>query len=56
MLLELAKQILQKKETLSPDFVRMMQYEFKSVPIEYAQQFLNKNKRLPTMDELHELA
>jgi hypothetical protein len=46
-------QLLKREPKVSEDFKRMMRAEYRSVPIEYVEFFMEKNKRLPTLEELN---
>jgi hypothetical protein len=53
MLLMIIAQLLKQRPKVTDDFKRMMLAEYRSVPIEYAEFFTEKNKRLPTLEELN---
>ena len=52
LLADIAKQLLQREQKVPEQYMRMVQTEFRSVPTEYVEYFLQKNKRLPTTEEL----
>ena len=53
MLITLAKKILAPKRTIPESFLRMVRSEFRSVPLEFVENFYEQNDRLPTMEELY---
>jgi hypothetical protein len=53
MLLMIIAQLLKREPKVPEDFKRMLRAEYRSVPVDYVEFFLEKNKRLPTLEELH---
>lgn len=45
-------QLLRQEPKVPEDFMRMLRAEYRSVPVDYVECFLAKNKRLPTLEEL----
>jgi hypothetical protein len=52
MLLDIVKQLFQKEQKIPADYARMVRTEYRSVPFDYVEYFLEKNHRLPTPSEL----
>ena len=53
MLITLAKKMLTPKKTVPASYLRMVRSEFRTVPVEFVEDFLQKQNRLPTMEELY---
>jgi hypothetical protein len=54
LLLEVAKQLLQREDKVPEQFKRLLKNEYRSVSPEYVEYFLQKNNRLPTSEELQD--
>lgn len=53
MLLLLITKLFQREPKVPESYLRMVRAEFRSVPEDYIDYFLEKNERLPTPQELH---
>jgi hypothetical protein len=52
MLKQVIDHLLQREQKVPADYARMIRAEYRSVPYDYVEYFLEKNKRLPTHSEL----
>ena len=52
MLLKVAKYLLKREQKISEPYLRMIRAEYRSVPLDYVEYFLEQNKRLPSPQEL----
>ena len=56
MLITLAKKMLAPKKQVPTWFLRLVRNEFRTVPVEFVENFFERNNRLPTMEELYDAA
>ena len=52
MLTKFIDHLLQRETKVPADYARMIRAEYRNVPFDYVEYFLEKNKRLPTPSEL----
>lgn len=52
MLLKVAQWFFTREHKVPEFYKRMMRAEFRTVPVEYVEYFLEQNNRLPTNEEL----
>ena len=52
MLLNAAKRFFTREHKVPEFYMRMLRAEFRTVPVEYVEYFLEQNNRLPTNEEL----
>ena len=52
LLLSIIAHLLNKEPKVPEEFMKMVRTEYRSVPPTYVEYFLQKNKRLPTHEEL----
>ena len=51
-MLKFIETLLQRETKIPSDYARMVRAEYRNVPFDYVEYFLEKNKRLPTPSEL----
>jgi hypothetical protein len=52
MLTKFINQLLQRESKVPEYYVRMIRSEYRSVPFDYVEHYLQTHKRLPTQEEL----
>ena len=52
MLLLIIAHLFRKESKVPTEYLKMLRAEYRSVPEDYVEYFLRKNKRLPTLEEL----
>ena len=52
MFTSIIMQILNRESKIPEDYLKMVRAEYRSVPEEYIEYYLQENKRLPTPEEL----
>lgn len=53
-MLLLLSALFKKRKEVPSEYMRMVLTEYRSVKPEFVEYFYNQNKRLPTMEELHD--
>jgi hypothetical protein len=52
MLLMIIAHLFARSPKVPEEYMKMIRAEYRSVPEDYVEHFLQKNKRLPTLEEL----